>query len=121
MTEPDEGSYLGGEGVKIGAPGNWSPVIEYEVIEETREPAGPPPIQWHRMFLSLFAVCSVGGMVTVGAVAWHVLAGIHIHTHPAASSGTGLPPGWAPWTGQAFAYLAIAAIVIVFVNILRSK
>lgn len=105
----DRGDYLGGEGVKIGHPGNWTPVIEYQVIEEELPPE-PPRIGWTRVIfwaigVSVIALCVLAGFV--------ILSVIH-HLHVSAPSS-----GQFHNAGGVLEILIIGAIIITIGKLLN--
>ena len=115
MSEPDgqgerndrDGSWLGGEGVKIGRPGNWTPVIEYRVIEE--EPR-LPPVDWlPRAIWALIAAALLAALALAGYI-WHEIA-THIH-HPAAPVASGK----FAHAGYVFALVCVVAAAFIVIR-----
>ena len=100
----------GWEGVKVGHPGNWTPVIEYEVLPPPPEPEG---IRWHLLFIYAAIAGTLIAAVIVGLIIWDILRSVHLSASQAGGH-------WEPWTGQAFAVLAVGALVALIIHILRS-
>src|SRR5262249_19394567 len=114
----DDGSY---PGVRIGNPGNYTPVISYEVIEEEEEeePGSPFTMDAGRVFFYGCILAALIASTLAGLAAYRTLSGVHLRLH--APSNAGQLGHWEPYTGQAFALLAVGAAVALLVAILRSR